>query len=346
LIYLLVYFLLLLSGWVSRTDASVRRALYGLCLIGLFLFAGFRYRVGCDWTGYLNIYDMARTSLSVRSEVSFWYLNRLLHSLDLEYPFINVIAALVFFAGLHALARRQPDPLGVLILSYPILILELAMSGIRQAMAVGFVCFAWNAFVAARLSRFVLFVLVAASFHTSAMLFLLLAPFVRGEFSIRRAAMAGLLALPGVYFILTSATFATYSSRYIGGASEAAGAPFRCGLLALTGIAFLWFLDRAWKKTSTRDYTLVKISCLMMVAVFPLSLVSSVGGDRIGFYLYPMQLIVLSRLPLLVRGPYSTAIASTPYAIGALFLLVWTQQSSLFERCYEPYQIWRPNAVD
>jgi EpsG family len=339
LIYLIFYFILLICGLFSTRNDNLRNALYYLFLIVIFIFVALRYRVGCDWTGYLNIFELARHERP-QSEIAFWLVNRLLHYFELDYPFINVIAAVGFFAGLHALAKRQPNPLSVLILAYPILILTLAMSGIRQAIAVGFLCFAYNAFVDSRLLLFVLFVMVAASFHSSAMFFLLLVPFVRGRLSIRRLAVGGLLGLPGVYFFLTSAAFEMYSRRYIGTATEAFGAPFRSGLLALTGVTFLCFLDRKWKTQTNRDYKLVKMSSYMMTATFPLSLFSSVSGDRIGYYLYPIQLVVLARLPFLVRGQYSTAIALAPYAVGALFLLVWTQVSSLFERCYIPYQIW------
>jgi EpsG family len=335
LTYLLIFAALLLGGWLSRGNDSLRNALYYACLVALFLFVGFRYEVGCDWDGYLNIFEQARHKQS--SEVAFWAANWLLHYYDLDYPYINVIAAVGFFAGLHALAKRQPDPLSVLILAFPILILELAMSAIRQAIAVGFVCFAYNAFVDARLLRYIFFVMIAASFHSSAMFLLLLAPFVRGEFSRQRIALGGLLALPGAYHFLASETFETYSQRYIGTSTEASGAPFRSGLLALTGTAFLWFLSRKWKAIFTREYKLVNMSSYMMLATFPLTLYSSVSGDRIAYYFYPIQLMILGRLPFLVQGQYW---AAAPYAAAALFLLVWTQLSSLFERCYLPYQIW------
>jgi hypothetical protein len=288
----------------------------------------------------LNIFEEARNHETPRSEVSFWFVNRYLHYFELDYPYINVIAALGFFVGLHALAKRQPDPLSILILSFPILVLELAMSAVRQALAVGLLCFAYNAFVDISLLRFVLFVLLAGSFHSSAMFFFLLAPFIHGELSIRRALLGGVLALPGVYYFLTSSTFEQYSRQYIGTATEAFGAPFRSGLLALTGLAFLWFLDDCWEAQSKPDFKLVKISSYLMLAMFPLSLFSSVAGDRLAFYLYPIQLVVLARLPLLVSATNSTVIAIAPYAAGTLFLLVWTNLSSLFERCYLPYQIW------
>lgn len=339
LFYLSFFAGLLLCGAASRNDQLLRSTLYYVCLIGLFLFAGFRYQVGCDWTGYFNIFQLAWHA-KPQSEISFWALNRLLHNLDLDYPYINVIAAAAFFVGFHALAKRQPDPFALLILAFPILILELAMSAIRQAMAVGFICFAFNAFVDKRLIRFVAFVLIAVSFHSSAIILLLLTPFVRGEFSMRRIAFGGVLALPGLYYILTSPATETFSQRYIGTATDASGAPFRTGLLAITGIVFLLFLDREWKAQSPPDYKLIKISSYIMVATLPVAIFSSVIGDRVAFYLYPLQLVILARLPLLVAAPYTTLAAMVPYAAATLFLVVWTSFSSLFVRCYVPYQIW------
>jgi hypothetical protein len=340
--YVLIYAGLLLCGFVSIGNSSRRNALYYVCLFGLFFFVGFRYRVGCDWLGYLSIFEAAGNSLTAeaKSEPAFWAVNRLLHYFELEYPYINVITSACFFVGLHALAKRQPDRLGVLILAFPILILNLAMSADRQAIGLGFLCFAYNAFVDTRLVRYVLFVTIAATFHYSAILFLVLAPLVRGNFSRQRIALGGLLALPGLYYLLASETFGVYTSRYVGTGPEAAGAVFRTGFLALSGAAFLWLLDQKWKARSIRDYKFVKIFSYAMVASFAVSLYSSVIGDRIAYYLLPAQLMIFARLPLLFRGGGSTIVVFAPYAAEAVLLLAWITLSPLFQKCYEPYQIW------
>lgn len=341
MIYIVIYFVLL-----SAEVLSLRGRLpYYISLFGLFSFAAFRYQVGCDWTGYLNIYELAKIKeITLQTqEVAFWTTNKLLYEFEFDYPYINVIASILFFAGLHTLASRQPNPIGVLILAFPILILDLAMSGIRQAIAVGLFCFACNAFVDRRLLRFTLFVLLGATFHSSIMFFLILVPLVRGEYSLRRIALGMLLALPGLYYFLTSAAFEMYSQRYIGTQSEAFGAPFRTGLLAFTGAIFLCFLDHKWKVQSISDYKLVKICSYMMIATFPLCLYSSIAGDRIAFYFIPVQLVILTRLPQLFKGKQSSQIAFSPYAAGGLFLVTWSQMSSLFEGCYGTYQTWWSN---
>ena len=103
---------------------------------------------------------------------------------------------------------------------------------------------------------------------------------------------------------------------------------------------FLLFLARKWREQSIKDYQLVSLSSYMMLAIFPLSFFSSVIGDRFGYYLYPIQLVILARLPLLVTGPYSTTAAFAPYAAEALVLVTWIEFSALYQRCYEPYRVW------
>lgn len=343
--YLLVYAALLLGGFLTYRRPPARRALYFVFLVGLFVFVGFRYEVGCDWSGYLNIFEIQRYATFAealqQSEPAFWVANDLLHFYKLDYPYINVIAAAVFFAGLHALARRQPDPLGFLILAFPVLILNLAMSGIRQAMALGFLCVAYNAFVDRRLVRYVILVICASGFHSSALSFLLFAPLVYGDFSRQKIALAGVLALPGAYIMLSGETFALYSERYIESGLDAAGAAFRAGLLALTGVVFLWFLNSRWNVTSPRDHKLVLIGSYLMVAIFPVVFLSSVIGDRFGYYLNPIQLMVLARLPVLIGGRDASLIAFAPYAASGLVLVVWAELSHHFNLCYVPYQLWR-----
>ena len=343
--YYLVYASLLLCGLLSSGRPSNRVALYHLCLVGLFFFVGFRYKVGCDLDGYLNIFNTTRRhtlEMSLQTgEPAFDAVNVFLHYYELEYPYINVIASAGFFLGLNALARRQPDRLGVLILAFPVLILNLAMSGIRQGIAVGIMCFAYNAFVDRRPVRYVLLVVFAAQFHHSALTFLALAPFAWGAVSRAKTVSAGLLAMPGVYFLVSGGTFDRYFLEYAGqSAAVAAGAPFRSAFLALPGAIFLLFLARKWREQSIRDYLLVRLSSYLMVAMFPISLFSSVIGDRFGYYLYPIQLIILTRLPLLVKGRYSTTVAIAPYAAEALILVTWAELSALYSRCYEPYRVW------
>ena len=139
MIYFFVYGSLLLCGVISSDHPDVRRFFYLFWLFFLFIFAGFRFEVGCDWDGYRNIFEQLRYvdvfDAAQRREPLFEIANTLLHRYELEYPYINVICSFIFFLGMHRLAKREPDPYGILVLSFPVLVINLPMSGIRQAAA-------------------------------------------------------------------------------------------------------------------------------------------------------------------------------------------------------------------
>ena len=343
MIYILVYISLLWLALLSYGRLSARSLFYSITFVFLFVFVGFRYEVGCDWSGYQDIFEAQRFATLgdalQRKEPLFWVANYMLHEFDLDYPYINIVASVVFFMGLRAIAKRQPDRLAILILAFPVLIINLAMSGIRQGMAIAFICFAYNAFVDRRLALFVFFVTLGTTFHFSALFFMPLAPFVRGEFTRQRILLSATAALPVVTnYVLTSDSVVDYTTRYSGvGAEQAAGAPFRTGLLAITGLIFLLFLRQKWKSQSNSDYRLILLSSYFMIVVFPITFFSSVMADRFGYYLMPVQLIILARLPLIVDSLVAVA---APYAVGLLFLCVWTQYSQHFAECYLPYRTW------
>ena len=76
-----------------------------------------------------------------------------------------------FFWGIHVFAKRQPDPLSFLILTFPILIINMPMSGIRQGAVIGLICIALVHFSDCRPLKFIMWVLIASGFHLSAIVF-------------------------------------------------------------------------------------------------------------------------------------------------------------------------------
>ena len=320
------------------------RALYPALIAMLFLFSAFRFEVGCDWTGYINQFVSFKTlSLSdaFQQREPLWTSLFALQSwLDLPYPWINVASSAIFFFGVDRLARRQPDPLAFLILLFPVLILNMPMSGIRQAAAIGMMCIAYGAFIDRKLLIFVAVTLVATGLHSSAIVFLLLAPLVNGNFSKARLALAGALAIPGALALLSTSAAETATSRYVETGVDAAGAAFRVGLLTLTAGLYFLRLRRPWAEAFPRDLKLVTIGCLAMLAITFLVPVSSVIGDRLGYYFVPIQAMIFARLPFLKLMGSRQALIAAPYVGLLVVLTAWVSLSLLFDRCYLPYQTW------
>jgi len=344
----MVYFglanVLFLLRYALASAQNARRQFYYIVLWALFIFAAFRFQVGCDWSGYYHQYLIAQnigwSSITENREPIWWAILSGISYMDLPYPVANIASSAVFFIGVHVLARRQPDPLGFLVLLFPILIINMPMSGIRQGAAIGLICIAFAAFIDRRPIWFGFWVIIAAGFHASALVFLLLLPVATGRYTKSRLVLAALLAIPGAYFLASGENGEVASSRYIGTNVEAFGAIFRVGILGLSAVYFFLFLRKKWVRYFPYDYNIASIGALgMSLTLFILPL-SSVIGDRFGYYLIPIQAMIFARIPYLYFKSNHAFHSSFPYLTLLLVFSVWSQFSGHFHQCYIPYNSW------
>lgn len=338
MIYLLL-FLILIALRFSKV-----RGLYPFVMAFLFLLSAFRFEVGCDWYGYLNhywVYGPMTLEESLGQREPLWVTFFIGQTyLGLPYPWINVLSSAIFFYGIHKLASRQPNPLAFLVLLFPVMILNMPMSAIRQGAAIGLMCLAFVSFIDRRLIRFVILTAIATLIHSSSMTFLLLAPLVQGKYSLRRFILAGILAIPGAVFLAFSDSGTLATGRYFNTDTDANGALFRVGLLALAAAMHFIWLRRKWAVSFPLDLKFIDAGALMMLLLFALLSFSSVIADRLGYFLIPIQTMIFARLPYLsLRGNHRLLIHA-PYVILLLVLAVWTTFSWHFQQCYLPYQTW------
>ena len=339
----LASFLFLLRYALAR-QAVLRGQIYYVVLAGLFVFSAFRYQVGCDWSGYYYQYlragEFEWSSISETRDPIWWAILGWIKDTGLPYPVANIASSAVFFFGVHVLARRQPDPLGFLLLLFPILIINLPMSGIRQGAAIGLLCIAFVAFIDRRSLWFAFWVVLAAGFHSSALIFMLLLPVATGSYTRNRLMLAGILAVPGAFFLASGDAAELAQSRYVGTAVDAAGAVFRVGVLGLTALHFFVFLRKKWLRTWSQDYSLASVGAIGMLLAFLLVPISSVIGDRLGYYLIPIQAMIFARIPFLPIRHNAALHAALPYLGLLLVFITWMLLSRIFEQCYIPYQTW------
>jgi hypothetical protein len=308
------------------------------------VFSAFRYQVGCDWSGYYYQYLRAAnfdwSSVAEIREPIWWAILGWIQSMGLPYPVVNIASSAIFFLGIHVLARRQPDPLGFLVLLFPILIINLPMSGIRQGAAIGLICIAFAAFIDRRPLWYAFWVVVAAGFHSSALIFMLLLPVATGRYTRGSLLLAAILAVPGAFFLASGDAADVATSRYVGTGVDAAGAIFRVGILGLSALYFFMFLNKKWQRIWPNDYSLASIGAIGMAITLLLVPVSTVIGDRFGYYLIPIQAMIFARIPFLPFRANAALHAALPYLGLLLVFTVWSQLSGHFKLCYIPYQSW------
>lgn len=344
MIYIIVFAALIAACAVAIRLPQIERQLYWTVLVSLFLFSAFRFEVGCDWSGYENqffVYSMVPLQNVFSEQEPMWVaIFSIQNWFGLSYPWINVISSLIFFAGAHAMAKRQMNPLTFIALLYPVLIINMPMSGIRQGAAIGVMFFAFNAFVDKAFFRYILLVTIAASLHQSALIFMLLAPLVSGNYSRTRIAGAVILAIPGIILLVSSSGAELANTRYIESDRDAAGAAFRVAVGVVTGIYFLIVLRRPWRALFDHDFKLAHVGAVAMLAIVMILPLSTIIADRVAYYLIPIQGMIFSRIPNLASRRDRKVQILAPYIGLFTMLTVWITYSSHAKDCYSPYQSW------
>lgn len=277
---------------------------FGLWLL-FTLFIGLRIEVGTDWDNYLGQFqDQVAASLdeviSLR-EPGYALVNWVSARFDWDIYGVNIICAGFFSAGLVRYCRRQPSPWLALALSYPYLVVAVAMGYSRQGVAIGLELMALLALERDRLLSFLAVISLAASFHFSALsiLFFPIGTARRRLVPGRAAVYLLLFLVSGIGFCLAvlSGLFDYYRSSYIDAEYGAQGAFLRMGLCLLAALVFFWNRRSFFIAPQQRRlYSLIASLTIVASIALPLS-PSSTAIDRIALYLLPLQVFVGSRLP-------------------------------------------------
>ena len=328
--YWLVFFPFALGG-LSRSFQVDRRlgpVLLSL-LVGLTLFVGLRYHVGADWSGYSSIYRGAALlnygQLAKFGDRGFFTLVWLFNEADIGIWLLNLSCAAIFMTGLARFAREMPNPWLTVCIALPYLVFVVAMSGIRQAAAIGLFYLSIVAYRERRLGLAVAWLLAAASFHASAIVMLGVAglSFSRNKF--QAAVIVGITAFVG-YFVLSS-QFDTYAFRYSQHQVQSSGTIYRVIMNLIAALPYLFFRNRFpvlgdHERTFWMTMSWLAVACLPALAIIH----SSTALDRFALYLFPLQTYSLSWLPPVIsrdgKGSRLWVMALVGYSAAILLVFL------------------------
>jgi len=342
-IYVFIFLLLSFITIFFPKYKEQRLFLFIICFF-LVMFAGTRFEVGCDFWGYLqrfnNVDENADPMLAfTMSEPSFQFITRFVKSAGWSYMWLNFICTVLIFYFVYRFAKRHPEPVTFMLLLFPIFILQLSMSGLRQAVAASCLLIALIWFMKMKRIHVLLWILIGSTFHESVLIFIPLALICGKDVSIKKIIFA--LALLGpVASILLADRMSVYNDRYIAqiyGSSESSGAVLRLGILVISAIVFEIYKDR-FKKYFPVEYPMFRLFSLISFALIPVALISTVAVHRLGFYVIPIQMFMLSTLPfVMTEARQKLYFKIIPIIILGSYLVVWFSFSSHATACYVPY---------
>lgn len=283
----------------SLQDRAHRGLMLRIAAFSLMLMIGLRWEVGADWFGYVFIFEevggLPLHQALGRGDPGFYILNWLVHQAGLGFWAVNLACSIIFTAGLLRFAERQPNPWLAIVVALPVLCLIVAMSGTRQATAIGLVLLGLCAFAEGRMLRFLVFASLAAMFHASA---ILIVPVAALSYTKNRL-QAGLVIILGLAMatFLLSSQFDVYVARYTGEDPGSQGAIFRLAMNFIPGVLFLLARNRyrvtEHERVLWRNISFLAVASFLLLSVAP----SSTALDRAAFYVIPLQIFVLSRIP-------------------------------------------------
>jgi hypothetical protein len=295
----------------ARNPASGTRFsfLWVLAALTLVAIIGLRWETGGDWGNYDRIVQSAlwtENRFGLLGDPGFRAVTLIAARSSYGMLVVTMISAIVVTAGLIRFCLAQPRPWLCLAVVIPYFVVVMGMGYIRQGMAISLLLLALIAVQQGNVLRFVLWVLAAAMFHSTALIFLSLALFMA-----RIHPFARLLLLIGAGLVLALAATGERTglllTNYVDQEMTSSGAAVRLAMTALPGAILLYWRERFDLTSSERWIWMMLsvggIAALALVLVFP----TSTAIDRIGLYLLPLQLFVYARLPDALAGNDRTA---------------------------------------
>ncbi|MEZ5665407.1 MAG: EpsG family protein [Burkholderiaceae bacterium] len=304
-----------------------------LVLVLLALMIGFRVEVGGDWGSYIRYLDRVQgapldeviTSPDPGYELVNWV------SVELGWGVfgVNLFCGSLLAVGLVYFCRNMPRPWLALAVTVPYLIIVVGMGYSRQGVALGLAMLGLVALMRKSTVPFVVFVLLGATFHKTAVILLPIAALASTHNRYWTAAWVGVITLLAYQLFLEDSVEGLVAG-YIEAEYQSQGALVRLVMNALpAGLLLLWRKRFRFTGAETNLWLWLAVISLALLAVLFVS-PSSTAVDRIALYMLPLQLVVFSHIPDVLgrRASSNQGWVAAVVAYYALVNFVWLNYAS------------------
>jgi hypothetical protein len=314
------------SGNAGGVRRSHRLQPGWICVCAIFiLMVGFRQEVGGDWRTYAwHFAFMGNISLGKAltfGDPGYYYLNWLVSRMGGDVYSVNLFCATLMVWGAGKFCRQQPLPWLALLVSVPYLIIVVAMGYSRQGAALGLALVGLSHLGRHETLKFVIFVLLGALFHKSAILLLPIAALSATHSRIWTFIWVGVVAVSGAYLLILESLDRLWQN-YVEAEMQSQGGLIRVAMNAVPAVILIVFRNRLFYTQAEKKLWLWM--AIFSLATVPLITVSSTAVDRMALYFIPIQLFAFSRIPFLVKRPSDRQLMiAGVVAYYALVQFVW-----------------------
>lgn len=345
--YFLLFAILAVGAFMGAANESVRPRLWITGLI-VILFVGLRFEVGGDWFVYLRIFTESQgQSLSTMMDVGdpgYMFVNWIGNQLGLKIWFVNSVCAMIFTIGLVSIARLQPNPRLAMLVAFPYLIMVVATGYTRQSAALGFIMLGLAQYVRGSTWKMFISIVLAAAFHKTAVIMIPVIFIGMSRKGVATVLSVCLLALV-TYYLFLRGNVDQLMRSYVGNKYNSSGAAVRLAMNFVPAVLYL-FHRRAFgfDPKQQRIWLIFSLASIAALAAFFIS-PSSTAVDRVALYFIPLQVVILSRIPI-AYGQHSRRnwlMLCSVVGYSLLIEVVWLTLGS-FTFAWVPYRnyLWLP----
>jgi hypothetical protein len=305
---MLIYWLLLIFP-ICCIILNIDKTKYNFIFViiyGLFLtiIIGLRHNVGADWILYIDGLNSYKNSSLLEGiikggDVLYGLLSWITAKINGDIYLVNLICAIVFVSGLMIFTNNSPNQWLALAISIPYLVIVVAMGYTRQGAAIGLTMIALVEMEKNNFFRFGIWIILAALFHKSAIILLPLI-LITAKTNWKQIFGVILISFLGFFVLLSDFIDTLITGYLISNEYHSSGAGIRIVMNAVPAFLFLFFNKRFSLNSIQRHFwvNMSKISILLLFLLFISP--SSTAVDRIALYWIPLQMFVLTRLPIVL----------------------------------------------
>ena len=334
---MLMYWLLLTMPALAvltpyRLNVSKKNLAWWLCAVWFVIVIGLRDRVGGDWVHYQDSYNyIARSSFMDAlkyGDPGYFGLEWLVSHWGGNIYVVNTFCAAIVMAGVVVFARAQPLPWLALFVAVPYLIVVVAMGYTRQSAALGLALIGMAALGHSRILKFVIWVLLGALFHKSAVLLLPIAALATTKHRVWSWFWVATTSIAAAILLVLDDTD-TLRRNYIDVDQGSQGGLIRVLMDAVPAVLFLAQGHRFRLTAEARKLWLWM--SMFSLACIPLVMISSTATDRVALYFLPIQMYVFAHLPRLattIRVRTFIVLGVVVYYIAVMYVWLNYAQSA------------------
>ena len=342
-IYWTIFILPILFGISKiKVDNNIKNLLFFIFGLILVVIIGFRHEIGGDWARYISIYEFhTGTELDFSNfksgdyayELIVWFSNNYLNGIYST----NFICSIFFVAGLFRFCRAMPMPWVALFVSIPFLVIIVSMGYTRQGTAVGVILWGLVDLMKGNTGRYYMYIVIAVLFHKTALIMLPIGVLYKIDSKSILIFIAIFVFFVIFVYGIFKESFEHMFYFYVTiEYKHSQGAILRTFMTFLSSMIFLIFGRKYREKFD--DYKLWFIFSIIGLAKFPAAYFYSMVADRFAVYFLGIQLVALSRVPVLIESIYNRTIfvigAAVIYAASLFVWLIFGKHASF----WLPYQ--------